>query len=94
MLDKAFKLRSTLSEAEEIALYFTSGYVAFKENICSDDTESSSYVANDHPFSEFTTLLSRGRYPPPELFELCCVLFCYYKNIQKSCINHLLHAFK
>ena len=33
MLDEAFKLRSTLSEMEESALYFISSYAAFKENI-------------------------------------------------------------
>ena len=60
MLDEVFKQRSTLSETEESALYFISGYVAFKENIISDNAESSSYVANEHPCSEFTTLLSRG----------------------------------
>ena len=47
MLDEAFKLRSTLSETEESALYCISGDVAFKEKIISDDTESSSYVANE-----------------------------------------------
>ena len=40
-------------------------------------------------------LLSRGKlsYPPAELFELCCILFCYYKNVEKTCINHLLTGF-
>ena len=31
MLDEAFALRSTLSETEESALYYISGYVAKKE---------------------------------------------------------------
>ena len=54
-----------------------------------------SYAGMEYPCSEFTTLLSRGNltHPPPELFELSCVLYCYYQNVDKSCIKHLLHAF-
>ena len=48
-----------------------------------------------HPYSKHTSLLSRGKpsYPPSELFDLCCVLFAYYKQVSKSCVKHLLIAF-
>ena len=54
-----------------------------------------SYVGIEYPCYEFTTLLSRGNltYPPQELFELSCVFYCYYQNVDKSCVTHLLHAF-
>ena len=53
-----------------------------------------SYVGIEYPCSEFTTLLSRGNlYTPQELFELSCVFYCYYQNVDKSCATHLLHAF-
>lgn len=44
----------------------------------------------------FTTLLSRGKlsYPSSELFDLSCVLFTYYKEVEKSCIIHLMDAFQ
>ena len=96
MLDESFVLRSTLSETEESALYYISGYVARKENITtSSSLDMENYAGIEYPSSEFTTLLSRGKlvHPPPELFELCCVLYCYYQNVDKSCIKHLLHAF-
>ena len=92
MLDEAFSLRSTLSDTEEGSLFYISGYVAFKEGVALADDIQSSYQFKN---SEFLLLLSRGKlsYPPPELFELCCVLFSYYKNVEKTCINHLLIGF-
>ena len=95
MLDEAFALKSTLLETDESALYYISGYVAKKENITPNSNDMDSYAGMEYPCSEFTTLLSRGNltHPLPELFELSCVLYCYYQNVDKSCIKHLLHAF-
>ena len=65
MLDKAFALRSTLSETEESALYYISGYIEKKENITTNSIEMESYVGIEYPCSEFTTLLSRGNLTHP-----------------------------
>ena len=94
MLDEAFSLRCTLSDMEQSSLYYISGYVAKKEHLTihySVDVDQ----GVEYPCSEFTTLLSRGNltHPPPELFELSCILYCYYKNVEKTCVKHLLHAF-
>ena len=93
MLDQCFELASKLSETEKSNLYYISGYVAAKEHLCiviDDITEK------QHPYSEFTTLLSRGKLscPPSELFDLSCVLFAYYKEADKSCVKHLMVAFQ
>ena len=84
-----------MSETDESALYYISGYVAKKENITPNSNDMDSYAGMEYPCSEFTTLLSRGNFthPPPELFELSCVFYCYYQNVDKSCIKNLLHAF-
>ena len=55
MLDEYFDLVSTLTEVEMSSLYYMAGYVAAKENLSVSDESD-----NQHPNSEFTTLLSRG----------------------------------
>ena len=77
VFEEAFLL--TLSNKEESSLFYISRYAAFKG--------SSNLFKN----SEFLLSLSRGKlsYSPAELFEVCCILFCYYK----TCINHLLIDF-
>ena len=63
-----------MSETEKSNLCYVSGYVAAKEHlsIVIDDINE-----KQHPYSEFTTLLSRGKlsYPPSDLFDLSCVSF-------------------
>ena len=51
--------------------------------------------SNPHPHSEFTPLVSSGKlsHSTAELFNLACVLYCYYKNVNKECIEHLMVAF-
>ena len=76
MLDKAFSLRNSLSETEESTLYYISNYVPLKENIAVVElTDTTKYFSS----SEFTILLSRGKssHPPPEIFELTYVFYCY-----------------
>ena len=93
MLDDCFELASKLSETEKSNLYYISGYVAAKEKL---SITMDNVPENQHPYSEFTTLLSRGKlaYPPTELFDLSCVLFAYYKEVDKSCVKHLMVAFQ
>ena len=78
MLDEAFPLRSTFSDEEECS-FFT----------CQDMLRSRNAVDDSNLFknSEFSILLSCGKlsYPPAELFEQCCILFCYYKSVEKTC---------
>ena len=49
MLDEAFALRSTLSETDESALYYISGYVAKKENITPNSNDMGSYAGMEYP---------------------------------------------
>ena len=66
----------------------------FQATLCvSNDNED---VLKKNPDSEFTSLLSRGKltHPTAELFDLTCVLFSYYKNSNKECIQHILIAFQ
>ena len=91
-LDKAFTLRSTLSDTGKSSLFYISAYVAFKGGLAlKDAVDDSNFFKN----SEFLLLLLREKllYPPVELFELCCILFCYYKNVKKTCMNQLLIGF-
>ena len=85
-----FHACSTLSDLEESSLFFISGYVAFKEGLALQVDDPTLFQN-----SEILSLLSRGKlsYPPAELFELGCILFCYYKNVKKTCIKHVLIAF-
>ena len=45
--------------------------------------------------SEFTSLLSRTKLLPlsADIFQLFCVLNCYYKNVEKFCLESLLQVF-
>ena len=54
----------------------------FKKSLALKD---STFLEN----SEFLLILSREKlsYPRAELFEICCILLCYYKNVEKNCIN-------
>ena len=93
MLDACFDNSSKLCEAEKSNVYYVSGYVAAKErlSIKTDEVEE-----KDRKYSEFTSLVSRGKlsYPPSELFDLSCVLYAYYKEVDKCCINRILVAFQ
>lgn len=74
-----------------ISPVYISEYVAFKEGLARKDPFDDSNLFEN---AEFMSLLSQRKlsYPLAELFELCCILFCYYKNIEKTFINHLLNA--
>ena len=78
MLDEAFPLRSTFSDVEECS-FFTYQDMLRSRNAVDD--------LNLFKNSEFLLLLSCGKlsYPPAELFEQCCILFCYYKSVEKTC---------
>ena len=92
MLDGCSELTSKLSETEKSNLDYISGYVAAKEKIT---IAVENVPEHQHHYSEFTTLLSRGKlaYPPSELFDLRCVFFAYYEEVDKSCVKHLMVAF-
>ena len=87
MLDECFELVDMLTEKEKSSIYYVAGYVAKKDNLAVSNDDGHS---NGHPFSEFTSLLSRGKlsHPPVELFDLTCTLFSYYKHVEKTCIKH------
>ena len=93
MLDQCFHLTGELTDEERSSLYYIAGYVAKKHDLCAADEEEKD--SNKKTESEFTTLLSRGKlsYPTSELYDLTCVLYNYYKNVEKECIEHLLVAF-
>ena len=94
ILDQCFELTGELSETEKSSLYYIAGYVAKKENLCATNEEEDE--SKKKPHSEFTTLVSRGKlsHPSTELFDLTCVVFCYYKNVEKEFIEHLMLAFQ
>ena len=78
MLDKAFPLRSLLSENEESLFYYISGYFAFKENIAAIEP-----VDAKKAFQALNLLLSRGKFSHSslEIFELSCAVYYCYKKI-------------
>ena len=75
-----------MSDIEESSLFYISRYLSFKEGLAlKDAVDDLNFLKN----SEFLLLQSRGKlsYPPAEFFDLCCILFCYYKNVNESIIN-------
>ena len=94
MLDQCFELIGSLSEVEKSNLYYIAGYVAHKENIHDDEL---GIEIQKHTASEFTSMVSWGiplSHPTPDLFNLTCVLYSYYKNVNKECIEHLMVGFQ
>ena len=81
MLAEGFDLVSTLTEVEKSSLYYIVGYVAAKENLSVSNEND-----NQHPNSEFSTLLSRGKlsHPPLKLFDLTCVLYTYHQEVHPT----------
>ena len=92
MLNECFELAGKLSEVEKSNLYYLSGHVVAKEHL---SITIDNVTEEQHPYSEFTSLLSREKlsYPPSELIDLSCVSFAYYKQVNKSCVKHLLIVF-
>ena len=79
--ESGFEESSSISELEKSALYYISGYVAFKENI----SVRASELETDE--SEFFEEVSRGRlgHPPATLYDLSL-----YKTIFISFWNNLI----
>ena len=73
-------------------LYDTTGYVAFKENIAVVEPTD---TTKDFPSSKFTILIFRVKLSnlPPKTFYLSCILYCCYKNMDKSCVNCMSQVF-
>ena len=71
-----FSESSNLSDEERSALYFISGYVAFKEKLGVCVPEK--LTAN----SEFLQLVSRGKlsHPPQKLFDLSLLLLLFQRE--------------
>ena len=84
-----------INDIELSTLYFISGYVARKENLGGDETETTMPLKQKS--CEFTVQLSRGGliHPSKDLFDLSTCLYTYYEKVpNKSCSNRLLEAFK
>ena len=69
-----------------------SSYVAFKTNIAVVEPTDATI---DFLSLELTILISGIKlwHPPTKIFELSCVLYFSYKNMEKSCVNRLLETF-
>ena len=93
LLDQCFQLTVELNEVEKSSLFYIAGYIAKKHDLRNNQDEVNVSIDSS---SEYTKQLSRGELalPTDELFNLTCVLFCYYKNVDKNCINHVLSGFK
>lgn len=92
IIDSCFQISTTLTEIEKSALYYISGYVAFKEGCCLDSTP---VITNAN--SEFLDRVSRGAlgHPPGELFDLSQYLYAFFKTREKKCCPQVfLDAYK
>ena len=92
IIDSCYQILTTLTEIEKSALYYISGYVAFKEGCCLDSTP---VITNDN--SEFLDRVSRGAlgHPPAELFDLSQYLYAFFKTREKKCCPQVfLDAYK
>ena len=90
LVESSFTDSSHLNEEERSILYYTSGYVAFKEKI------GINMVANSRE-SEFLQLVSRGKLarPPPELFDLSLYFYSFFKSRKSKCCDKIfLQAYK
>lgn len=81
IIDSCFQISTQHTVIEKSALYYISGYVAFKEG-CS---VSAPDIPNDN--SEFLVRVSRGGlgHPPAELFDLSQYLYAFFKTREKKC---------
>ena len=72
ILNSCFETTASLTTLERSALYYISGYVAFKEDINVGNSEELTNSLD----SEFTTLVSRGmlRHPPNYMYDLSLYL--------------------
>ena len=85
MLDDTFSLRSTLSDIEESSLFYISVYVVFKEGLALKDAVDDSNLFKNSKKSFVITVTGESSYLPAELLEICFILLCYYKNVEKTC---------
>jgi len=93
LVDTCFENASVLSEDERAALYFISGYIAYKEKISEFD---GMLTNSDHDAGEFTKLVSRGKlkHPPTDLYDMSLYLYTFFKShIKKCCSKIFLEAF-
>ena len=81
----------SLNNEEKAALFYISGYVAFKENIPPNNEQFE--FENDS--SEFTRLLSRGKltFPPNDLLRFVSICYGYFKNCETRCVSRLARIF-
>ena len=79
-----------INETESSTLYYISGYVSFKEKLCSDQPAELPHC------SEFTDMVSRGKlsHPPIKVYVLSKCLYSYYNKVDNSCATKLMVAFK
>ena len=89
MLNKTFSPRRSLSETEKSTL-LPILLDSFHRIAAVEQPD----VTTDFSSSEFTSLLSRDKlsHPLPEIFELCCILYCYHKKMEKRCVDLLLQT--
>ena len=87
LVDDCFENASTLSEDEKASLYYISGYVTYKEDLCASDT----LIEVDHEAGEFTKLVSRGKlkHPPSNLYDLSLYMYTFFKSRSKKCCSKI-----
>lgn len=93
LLDESFTEGSNLTENEISILYYISGYVTFKEDLETYESEPESLP----PASEFTDMLTRGKlkHPPADLYDLSKYLYAFFKMRSPKCCNEIfLQGFK
>lgn len=89
LFDSVAQKVESISLSEKSALFYISGYVAFKLKISRDPQ------MNEPPFteeSEFTTLVSRGKlqYPPESLFSFSLIAYAFFCSLDKPrCSNRI-----
>ena len=97
LIENCFSLASDIEEDERSTLYYTVGYVAFKENLGIDLSKYDPYLSPLPTEGEFLLLVSRGKlsHPPSDLFDLCLYYYSFYvSRKQKSCQKNFLKAFE
>jgi hypothetical protein len=91
LVETCFTDSCSLNDEERSALYFISGYVAFKEGL---GIRVSEKLTVD---SEFLEQVSRGKlsHPPQELFDLSLYYYSFFKaRTTKCCDKVFLQAYQ
>ena len=91
MLDEVFALRNTLSETDESALYYISGYITKKENIMLNNKDMDKLCRNWIPLFQIYNIVISWELNTPTT-RIVWIVLCFVLSLQE-CRKILLKTF-